>query len=60
MTEYLQTLVARARKVTMSHSELREHRKSFVYGNTFIENSDVTREMVDDADRNFEEQKTQK
>lgn len=54
----LKELVARARKITMSPSELRVHRRSFVYGNTYIENDQITREMVDEADQKHEEQNT--
>lgn len=60
MTDLLQDLIERARKITMSASELREHRRSFVYGNTYIENDQITREMVDEADSQSEEQKKQK
>jgi hypothetical protein len=60
MTDFLQALVDRARKITMNPSELREHRRSFVYGNTYIENEQITREMVDEADSKSEEQKKQK
>jgi hypothetical protein len=60
MTDLLQALVARARKITMNPAEFREHRRSFVYGNTYIENEQITREMVDEADSKSEEQKKQK
>ncbi len=60
MTDRLLALVERARKITMNSSELREHRRSFVYGNTYIENDQITREMVDEADSQSEAQKTAK
>jgi hypothetical protein len=54
MTEELESLVERARKVEMTPTELREQRQSFVYGNTHIENDVITREMVAEADRKIE------
>ena len=54
MTNELESLVERARKVEMTPSELREQRRSFVYGNTHIENDAITREMVAEADRKVE------
>jgi hypothetical protein len=54
MTEELESLVERARKVEMTPMELREQRQSFVYGNTHIENDAITREMVAEADRKIE------
>lgn len=60
MTDLLQALVERARKITMNPAELREHRRSFVYGNTYIENEQITRDMVDEADNQSEEQKNEK
>ncbi len=50
MTEALEALIAKARKVTMTEEQLREQRLSFVYGNTHIENARITREMVAAAD----------
>jgi hypothetical protein len=54
VTEELERLVERARKVEMTPTELREQRQSFVYGNTHIENDAITREMVAEADRKVE------
>jgi hypothetical protein len=54
MTKELESLVERARKVEMTPTELREQRRSFVYGNTHIENDAITREMVAEADRKVE------
>jgi len=56
MTEGLEELVSRAQKIEMNPSELREQRRSFVYGNTHIENARITREMVDEADKRLEDQ----
>lgn len=57
MTKELQVLVERARTIEMTPSQLREQRQSFVYGNTHIENDDITREMVAEVDRQLEAQK---
>jgi hypothetical protein len=54
MTKELQALVERARTIEMTPSQLREQRQSFVYGNTHIENEDITREMVAEVDRALE------
>jgi hypothetical protein len=48
MTEQLATLIERARSVRMSPSDAEEQRRSFAYGNTKIENTRITREMVDE------------
>jgi hypothetical protein len=50
-SEKLAGLVERARKVEMGPTEQRIQRKSFVYGNTNIENPRVTRTVVDIADQ---------
>jgi len=50
MTEALEALIAKAQKVKMTDGQLREQRLSFVYGNTHIENAQITREMVAAAD----------
>lgn len=57
MTKELQILVERARTIEMTPSQLREQRQSFVYGNTHIENEDITREMVAEVDRELEAKK---
>ena len=54
MTEKLEELVIRTRKITMTPGQLREQRQSFAYGNTHIENERVTREMVIEADQKLE------
>lgn len=54
MTDKLEELVKRARTVEMTPDQLREQRRSFVYGNTHIENDRITREMVDDVDARLE------
>jgi hypothetical protein len=50
MTEALENLIEKARSVKMTEAEQRAQRLSFVYGNTHIENSRITREMVVEAD----------
>jgi hypothetical protein len=47
MTEDLQKLIEAARKATMSAEQWERQRRSFAYGNAVIENSRITREMVD-------------
>jgi len=51
MKEDLSTLIEKAARTEMTSDQIREQRQSFVYGNTHIENSDITREMVISADR---------
>ena len=50
-------LVAEVTKVDMTPAEVREQRRSFAYGNTHIENSMITREMVERADEDHERKK---
>jgi len=47
MTNRLQELLDEARKNILTSQEKEEQRRSFAYGNTKIENSRITREMVD-------------
>lgn len=47
MTEHLKNLLEAAKKVTLSPEEKEAQRRSFAYGNTKIENSRITREMID-------------
>jgi hypothetical protein len=54
MTDKLEELVERTRKITMNAEQLREQRRSFAYGNTHIENERITREMVAELDRRIE------
>jgi hypothetical protein len=54
MGKDLEELVKKARAIEMTHDELREQRRSFVYGNTHIENERVTREMVAEVDQKVE------
>jgi hypothetical protein len=47
MTNRLQELLDEARKSVLTPEEKEEQWRSFAYGNTKIENSRITREMVD-------------
>ena len=49
MKNSLSQLVEMARAIRLSESQRDEQRRSFVYGNTAIENDDITRSMVDEA-----------
>lgn len=55
MSRELEELLAKARKHEMTPQEEREQRRSFVYGNTRIENERITRELVDQVDSEIEE-----
>jgi hypothetical protein len=54
VTNKLEELVIRTRKITMTSDQLRVQRQSFAYGNTNIENERITRDMVAEADRKIE------
>lgn len=54
MNQELMELVERARQIEMTPDQLREQRRSFVYGNTHIENERITREMVAEVDARLE------
>lgn len=49
MNAALDDLIATARQVPMSTHDRQEQRKSFAYGNTNIENSQITRELIAEA-----------
>jgi hypothetical protein len=57
MTRELEQLVERTRKIEMTPGQATAQRQSFAYGNTHIENENVTREMVAEADRKIQEGK---
>ena len=57
MHEQLASLLAKARTTDMNSSQVREQRQSFVYGNTHIENSSITKSMVVEVDRKVEKEK---
>ena len=48
MSEALKELIEKSRNVKVSDAEWEEQRRSFAYGNTKIENSRITREMIDE------------
>lgn len=50
MTAALEELVEKAKRIQMTDGQLTEQRRSFVYGNTHIENERITRQMVVEAD----------
>jgi hypothetical protein len=60
MTDALEVLIAKAQKVRMTDSQMRDQRLSFVYGNTHIENARITREMVAEADARVTEEEASK
>jgi hypothetical protein len=47
MTDNLKVLLDAAKRSEFSSAEKEEQRRSFAYGNTKIENSRITREIVD-------------
>jgi hypothetical protein len=49
MTEHLKNLLEAAKKVVATPEEKEAQRRSIAYGYTKIENSRITREMVDSA-----------
>lgn len=55
MNKRLEHLIEKARKIQMTESEEREQRRSFVYGNTKIENEFITRELVNEVDKELED-----
>ncbi len=51
MTAELKQLVEKARRFEMTPEQERAQRRSFVYGNTHIENDRITRELVEEVDK---------
>ncbi len=52
MSTALNVLIERARHVQMTAEEREEQRRSFAYGNTKIENPQITRQLIDqEADK---------
>jgi len=49
MTDKLEFLLQKAKKIQMTEAQKEEQRRSFAYGNTKIENDLITREMIDEA-----------
>jgi hypothetical protein len=50
MGNALNELMEKARSIKMTPKEIQEQRVSFVYGNTNIENSRITKQMVEEID----------
>ena len=53
-TKTLDELIESTRGIIMSPEQLRAQRRSFAYGNTAIENPDITRDIVARVDADFE------
>ena len=48
-------LIAAAKLHSFTEAEKEEHRRSFAYGNTKIENSRITRELIDREAENLKQ-----
>lgn len=48
MTDALHALIEAAKKVPQTEQQQEQQRRSFAYGNTAFENSDITRSMIDE------------
>jgi hypothetical protein len=57
MGNALNELMEKARSIKMTPKEIQEQRVSFVYGNTNIENSRITKQMVEEIDAKLNEKK---
>jgi hypothetical protein len=55
MGNALNELLEKARSIRMTPKEIQEQRVSFVYGNTNIENSRITKQMVEEIDAKLSE-----
>jgi hypothetical protein len=53
-TKTLDERIESIRGISMSPEELRAQRRTLVYGNTTIENSDITRDIAARVDTDFE------
>ena len=47
MSEELNRLLEKTKNARMTRAQKEEQRRSFAYGNTKIENDDITRETID-------------
>lgn len=56
MSEKLEALLKAARKVKMTTKEYEEQRRSFAFGNTNIENERITKETIELAARQLEDE----
>jgi hypothetical protein len=58
MPNELQQLLDMARRVQMTPQEAEQQRRSFVYGNTKIENDTITWETVNTAAKNLDPERS--
>ena len=58
MSKKLEALIKAARKVKMTAKESEQQRRSFAYGNTNIENERITKETIELAARQLEEEES--
>lgn len=56
MPANISRLVEMAKRVHMTDAQKQDQRNSFVYGNTKIEYSDITKEMVDAISKESQKQ----
>ncbi len=57
MFKELEELLKLAKDVKMTSAEYEQQRRSFAYGNTNIENARITKEIINRAARELEEEK---
>ncbi len=50
MNKKLEELIRKTRDIQMTEEQFARQRRSFVYGNTNIENQRITRQLVDTVD----------
>lgn len=55
MNPKLNALIEKTKNIKMTPEQFARQRRSFVYGNTHIENERITRELVDQVDRELSE-----
>jgi hypothetical protein len=60
MEDKLTTLLERAKGVRMTASQREEQRRSFAYGNSKIENKQITRESINQEAINLDDQNGKK
>ncbi|ODT70394.1 MAG: hypothetical protein ABS75_13075 [Pelagibacterium sp. SCN 63-23] len=48
MTDALKELIEATKKIQQTELQQEQQRRSFAYGNTAFENSDITRSMIDE------------
>lgn len=56
MSKETEKLIEAARSVRFTPTNREEHRRSFAYGNTKIENARITRELIDREAENLKHQ----